>query len=574
MSKSVRRLLCALLCILMIAVSLPLQTAADEVLRASYTGSASALKQNDSFMMGMYPQSLVTDSGIISALSGISCEMKQYDYVKNANSSAETYDAVGMYYADLPYNGRAYRKVVIDEYRPEFGSKVGSSDTSFQYDNGYYAGNTYYFLWEPIEWKVLANEGSGKGVLVMAQILLDSPYYRKLAVPTTWETSYLKDWLDKSFYVSAFSDDEKSKMMKNVYNVNDDGPWQNNVPGGNPTYDTVWILSYKEVINPDYGFLENNLIDDDRKAKGTDYAKCQGLEVSTEAGESKDCSVWWLRNPGYYDYAGATTLADGELAGSSSAYVSCVGVRPVFRLDYNATISAVDTSIDRIVGKPDYTAPVWEWDSYSSAKARFTYTDGHSYYVYASVENEIRDGKIYGIATASYAGSTYTDERAFDYFSSHSLSLNGSIGVNFYLDLLPEQLSENPTVDFLWTVNGVEKTSSVTLSQDDKTDDGYKATCPVAAAEMTYDITASLTIDGVLHDETDTYSVKSYADLILTDESFRTKFISETSKDKYDRLTTLVKTMLYFGAKAQKHFKRNESDLADKDLISDDEGSP
>ena len=111
--------------------------------------------------MGMYPQSLVTDSGIISALSGISCEMKQYDYVKNANSSAETYDAVGMYYADLPYNGRAYRKVVIDEYRPEFGSKVGSSDTSFQYDNGYYAVNTFYFLWEQFEWKVLANEGSG-----------------------------------------------------------------------------------------------------------------------------------------------------------------------------------------------------------------------------------------------------------------------------------------------------------------------------------------------------------------------------------------------------------------------------
>ena len=120
----------------------------------------------------------MTDTAIINSLNGISCEMKQYDYYKNVDSDAETYETVNMYYADIAFNGKAHRKVTIGEYRPMYCSQnEGTSSYMCQSDNGYTYG-TYFFLFEPIRWKVLANEDSG--VYVMSEKLLDSPYYISL----------------------------------------------------------------------------------------------------------------------------------------------------------------------------------------------------------------------------------------------------------------------------------------------------------------------------------------------------------------------------------------------------------
>ena len=146
-------------------------------------------------------------------------------------------------------------------------------------------------------------------------------------------------------------------------------------------------------------------------------------------------------------------------------------------------------------------------------------------------------------------------------FKGHSLSLNGDIGVNFYLDLTEQDISEGATVNFSWTVDGTKKTRSVTLSSGNITPCGYKASCPVAVAEMTYNVTATLTI-GSISVETDTYSAKQYANVILTDNDFRTKYIAEKGETKYDQLVTLVKTLLDYSSKAQIRFDRNTGDLA------------
>lgn len=146
------------------------------------------------------------------------------------------------------------------------------------------------------------------------------------------------------------------------------------------------------------------------------------------------------------------------------------------------------------------------------------------------------------------------------YFAGHSLSLKGDIGVNFYCALTDEEAADGAAVDFVWTVNGVEKTHSVTLTPDDKTDIGYKASCPIAVAEMTYEIIATLTI-GNKQVATDTYSARQYANIILRDEDFRTRYTNQTSEDKYNQLVTLVKTMLDYGSKAQIRFDRNTDDL-------------
>ena len=150
-------------------------------------------------------------------------------------------------------------------------------------------------------------------------------------------------------------------------------------------------------------------------------------------------------------------------------------------------------------------------------------------------------------------------------FSGHSLTLDGDIGVNFYAKLSDAQLTSGAVVDFAWTVGGEEKTHTVTLTANNLTDNGYKATCPVAVAEMTCKVNATLTIGGVQYD-TDTYSVKRYADTILSND-YKTKYLAANhTEEEYNKLAALVKAMLIYGAKAQTWFDRNLDDLADKGL--------
>lgn len=115
------------------------------------------------------------------------------------------------------------------------------------------------------------------------------------------------------------------------------------------------------------------------------------------------------------------------------------------------------------------------------------------------------------------------------YLAGYSLSLNGDIGVNYFLNLTDRDITDGAKLAFAWTVNGKEKTHSVTLSSADKTSNGYKASCPIAVTEMTHEITATLTI-GETVVATYTYSAVTYADEIVNGKTFRTNYIAENGE--------------------------------------------
>ena len=185
---------------------------------------------------GSYPQTEVKGSALTSAITEAS------------------YDANG----DAWVNGMKYRR-------------ISKSDTN---NDEYFGDNIYrYFKWERIKWRVLQNDGST--LFVAADKGLDCKDYHDPGVSITWEDCALRDWLNISFYNTAFSNSEQGAIIsQNV--VNEDNP-EYGTEGGNNTNDKVYLLSIGETLNPTYGFCEDySTYSASRCLKLSDYAHARG----------------------------------------------------------------------------------------------------------------------------------------------------------------------------------------------------------------------------------------------------------------------------------------------------------
>ena len=152
--------------------------------------------------------------------------------------------------------------------------------------------------------------------------------------------------------------------------------------------------------------------------------------------------------------------------------------------------------------------------------------------------------------------SVYDEINRKEKLLGYTISLDGKIGINYYMNLSAEA-KEDTGAHMLFTLpDGT--TTEVPISQATKeTKDGKEAyvfTCKVAVKEMTKDVTGQMVFSDGTKGEAYTYSVKAYADTILADENTK------------DDLRTLVTDMLHYGAYAQTYFKYNTENKANKDL--------
>jgi hypothetical protein len=219
-----------------------------------------------------------------------------------------------------------------------------------------------------------------------------------------------------------------------------------------------------------------------------------------------------------------------------------------------------------------YGEPKWTWaDDHRSATAKFTCADSrckHEEIINAAVTSNTKDGIINYTATAELDGNTYTDTKtAFEdgigaSLVGHSISLDGDIAVNFYMELSDSVVAHRDTAYMHFTIpTGKTTTEQDTLvkdarivESDDKT--YYVFKCRVAAKEMTSEIKAQM-IDGDQHGTEYTYSVKKYADYLLEHADER---------ENLARAVPLVKAMLNYGAYSQVYFDKNPSALANADF--------
>ena len=167
---------------------------------------------------------------------------------------------------------------------------------------GDYNGNT--------EWRVLAKE-DGKILVISKYAIEKRPYYKYNTAHTsiTWEECTLRSWLNNKYLTSAFSYDERSRIIEVSINNPDNAKY--GIDGGNNTTDKVFLLSIDEV----------------NKYFTSDSAR--------EAVLSDGTSVWWwLRSPGI----SSRYAADVYYAGSVDVYGDRVddddgAVRPALWID-------------------------------------------------------------------------------------------------------------------------------------------------------------------------------------------------------------------------------------------------
>ena len=186
------------------------------------------------------------------------------------------------------------------------------------------------------------------------------------------------------------------------------------------------------------------------------------------------------------------------------------------------------------------------------------WTDGKDYYApdeLPEVTGDVTYTAVFG------AGDGLGSELA-----GHSISLDGDIAVNFYMELSDFVIAHEETAYMRFAVpseNGAtEQKVYVRDAKIKKVGDKtyYVFKCRVAAKEMTSDIQAQL-IDGTQTGKVYPYSVKQYADYLLTHTPENAEFA---------KAAPLVKKMLNYGAYAQIYFDRNAGNLANKDLSAID----
>lgn len=186
--------------------------------------------------------------------------------------------------------------------------------------------NDYYFLLEPIVWRVVTNDYEGGKLLVSDKILSSGSFGptstdRDINGRKIYANNYVKSnvraWLNglngtdydvenysgKGFINKAFS----VNGINNIKTVNLDNSAKSTGYSGsdlkkvekyvcNNTSDKIFLLSESEVTNNNYGFADYKDSDKLRRRQTTDYARAT-VAYSNSSSDFLNNGWWWLRSP-------------------------------------------------------------------------------------------------------------------------------------------------------------------------------------------------------------------------------------------------------------------------------------
>ncbi|MCR5282139.1 MAG: DUF6273 domain-containing protein [Lachnospiraceae bacterium] len=177
----------------------------------------------------------------------------------------------------------------------------------------------------PIKWRILSVNSDGTNAFLIADQVLDCMRFNS----TKWEGSTLRSWLNNDFYNSAFSEEDQKAIIETE--VENPVFEETGVAEQKPTMEKVYVLSYWEASNEEFGFLNNRT----RRTMVTPYAKTRALQFS-----DIDTANWWLRTKGNKEPADmiSTVNTGGGLQKDwYSTRTVGIGVRPVLHVDLTSS---------------------------------------------------------------------------------------------------------------------------------------------------------------------------------------------------------------------------------------------
>lgn len=291
-------------------------------------------KNGDTYVeFGRYPQHLLEDKRTISDLN------------KGIADGSLVPDATGVY----TYNNSLFVKLKATPYQNDaktyFGEFGDGSDVK--------AGEEYFFIVEPITWKVLSGDPSDPNaeLLLLSESVLTAHLFRedlttrefdgKPVYANNWEYSDIRAFLNGEFVNMAFKGGELdfvltttvdySKATSNRMSAN-----FRKYANGDDCEDKVFLLSYQQMFDDEsYGWTSSKYKEDIVKkgGKATDYAKAVGVYASVNKGDERDNAHWWLRSSGDKEDRAEATTALGSV-GATSVKDAFIGVRPAITVKF------------------------------------------------------------------------------------------------------------------------------------------------------------------------------------------------------------------------------------------------
>ena len=260
-------------------------------------------EENMQITYGLYPQTRVSDSTLIKSLESL----------------AET--SINDWY------------LFENEYYVKESAHLISDPTSNKkFDDGtdIVEGEKYWFKVEPIKWNIIQKNHSNNEYYLLTSLLLDTQPFNQsnsskvvegeTIYANNYEHSQIRSWLNETFFNKAFA-------LNNSY-INEilvDNSGASTDKTDNPyvcsnTLDKIFLPSYKDLTNEEYGFSSNRLSkDENRVAKTTDYSRIKGAFAPTKSNSS---GCYWTRSP--YDISGGNYIwygaSDGSLMQQSATW--------------------------------------------------------------------------------------------------------------------------------------------------------------------------------------------------------------------------------------------------------------
>ena len=276
---------------------------------------------------GHWPQTCERDENVVAKLNEMAGKPPLPRDKENPYNWESHEGTTYMWQKIVIYNGTKYLGVQMNEYRAS-GIDALYDDIT---DNGYYRLNVYWFKYEPIKWRILTTNANS--AFIMSDIALDffsmqpdrkseirddlyASYNNSPGVPdgtyaNNWEYSFIRSWLNETFYNEVFNDLQKeiiqtTRLDNSARSCNPDeypkyyGYAENAGKNKyadqcNDTDDKIFLLSLRDVTTTAYGFNKDVKAEDPaRNLKASDFAKFHGVSMGNT---QKDYVTWYTRSP-------------------------------------------------------------------------------------------------------------------------------------------------------------------------------------------------------------------------------------------------------------------------------------